>query len=146
MEAIYWGCGDLHPPLGCTPADPSGGAYVLADLEHMKAMMQGVLPPTPITPRDFVVAVVKGRAGHLAISAGDAQRQHSLQAMYDGPRPAGYEVSKKEGGIVLGVGGDNSPYGAGVFFEGAMTTGYASNATEAAVMANIVAARYSKTK
>jgi hypothetical protein len=31
-----------------------------------------------------------------------------------------------------------------VFFEGAMTRGFASNETEAAVMANIVQAGYSK--
>ena len=40
----------------------------------------------------------------------------------------------------LGWGAD----GAGVFFEGAMTRGYATNATDAAVMANVVAAGYSK--
>ena len=103
MEAIYFGCGDLSPPLKCSPADPSGGPYVLADMEHMRGMMAGSLPPTPITPRDFVVAVVKGKAGHLAIKAGDAQQQHSLRAVYDGKRPAGYEKMKKEGAIVLGV-------------------------------------------
>ena len=135
MEAIYWGCGDLGPPgCPCTSADPSGGAYVLADLEHMRAMMEGALPPTPITPRDFVVAVVRGEAGHLAISAGDAQRQRSLHTIYDGPRPTGYAVMKKEGGIVLGVGGDNSPYGSGVFFEGAMAKGYASDTTQVSVV------------
>jgi len=142
MEAIYFGCGDLHPPLKCSAQDPSGGAYVLADMEHMKGMMRGVLPPTPITPSDFVVAMVKGRKGHLAISSGDAQRQHSLLTVYDGPRPIGFEVMRKEGGIVLGIGGDNSPYGAGIFYEGAMTKGYATNVTDAAVMANIVAADY----
>ena len=165
MEAIYFGCGDLSPPLKCSPADPSGGPYVLADMEHMRGMMAGSLPPTPITPRDFVVAVVKGKAGHLAIKAGDAQQQHSLRAVYDGKRPAGYEKMKKEGAIVLGVvniasaafdiwlasdfreralsqGGDNSPWGAGVFFEGAITKGYASEATDDAVMASVVAAGY----
>jgi hypothetical protein len=115
MEAIYFGCGDLDHELwsksknACTPADPSGGAYVLADLEHMKEMMKGPLPPTPIAPSDFVVAFVKGRTGHLTISTGDAQQQDSLKAVYDGPRSKGYEMSRKEGGIVLGVGGDNSP-------------------------------------
>ena len=142
MEAIYFGCGDLSPPLKCSPADPSGAGYVLADMEHMRGMMAGPMPPTPLTPRDFVVAMVKGRKGHLAIKAGDAQKQHSLETVFDGARPAGYETMKKEGAIVLGVGGDNSPWGAGVFFEGAMTYGYASSATDEAVMANVVAAGY----
>ena len=110
LQAIYFGCGDLGPPQPhCTPADPGGGAYVLADLEHMRGMMKGSLPPKPITPSDFVVAVVKGRKGHLAISSGDAQTPDSFGAVYNGPRPTGFEVMKKEGGIVLGIGGDNSP-------------------------------------
>ena len=147
MEAIYFGCGDLSPPLTCSPADPSGAAYVLADMEHMRGMMgtpthPGPLPPKPLSPRDFVVAMVKGRKGHLAIKAGDAQREGSLDIVYDGPRPAGYETMKKEGAIVLGIGGDNSPWGAGVFFEGAITHGYANSTTDDAIMANIVAARY----
>ena len=55
-----------------------------------------------------------------------------------------YEPSKKEGAIVLGVGGDNSPWGAGTFFEGVMTKGVSSSATDAAVVANVVAAGYSR--
>ena len=51
---------------------------------------------------------------------------------------------KKEGAIVLGTGGDNSFMGVGDFFEGAMTAGYASDATDTAVQANIVAAGYGR--
>jgi hypothetical protein len=49
---------------------------------------------------------------------------------------------KKEGAILLGIGGDNSVSGAGTFFEGVLTSGYPSNATENAVQANITAAGY----
>lgn len=49
---------------------------------------------------------------------------------------------RKEGGIILGIGGDNSDKGVGTFFEGAITKGYASDATDAVVMKNIVAAKY----
>ena len=45
---------------------------------------------------------------------------------------------------MLGVGGDNSPWGAGTFFEGVMTKGVSSSATDAAVVANVVAAGYSR--
>jgi len=48
----------------------------------------------------------------------------------------------KEGAIVLGIGGDNSNGAAGTFYEGAMTSGYPSDATENAVQANLVAAKY----
>jgi hypothetical protein len=43
----------------------------------------------------------------------------------------------------LGTGGDNSDGSDGTFYEGAMTTGYPSAATQAAVQANITAAGYS---
>jgi hypothetical protein len=49
---------------------------------------------------------------------------------------------KKQGAIILGIGGDNSNSAAGTFFEGCMTSGAPSNATDDAVQANIVAAGY----
>jgi hypothetical protein len=42
----------------------------------------------------------------------------------------------------LGTGGDNSPMGTGEFFEGAVTRGFHSDATENSVQANITAAGY----
>merc|ERR1712113_1374532 len=94
-------------------------------------------------PTDFLAGFVKGRPGnHFSVRAGDAQKAGSLKTVYDGSRPKGYEVMKKQGGIILGIGGDNSPWAAGTFYEGVMTTGYASEETDAAVMANIVAAGY----
>jgi hypothetical protein len=49
---------------------------------------------------------------------------------------------KKQGAIILGIGGDNSHSAIGTFYEGAMTSGYPSDATENSVQANIVAAGY----
>ena len=49
---------------------------------------------------------------------------------------------RKEGAILLGIGGDNSITGRGTFFEGVLTSGYPSAATENAVQANITAAGY----
>ena len=65
-----------------------------------------------------------------------------LKKLYEGPRPPKYQPMKKEGAIILGVGGDSSDWAIGTFYEGVMTTGYASDATDAAVHANIVAAGY----
>ena len=48
----------------------------------------------------------------------------------------------RTGAIILGIGGDNSPWAAGIFYEGVMTYGYASDVTDQAVMANIAAAGY----
>merc|ERR1719171_2564959 len=82
--------------------------------------------------------------------------------MYDGPRPdakiAGsctpkrpsakgwkghsYQPMRKEGAIILATGGDQSNSARGNFYEGFMATGYASEATDKAVQANIVAVGY----
>jgi hypothetical protein len=53
---------------------------------------------------------------------------------------------RKQGAIILGSGGDccidNVNISVGTFYEGAMVSGYPSDATESAVQANIVAAGY----
>jgi non-reducing end alpha-L-arabinofuranosidase len=51
---------------------------------------------------------------------------------------------KKQGAIILGIGGDNSPWAQGDFFEGVLTSGAATDATASAVQANIAAAGYGK--
>jgi hypothetical protein len=92
---------------------------------------------------DYVTAVVVGRSGSFALKGSDAT-SGTLQTMYDGTRPSGYNPMKKQGAIILGIGGDNSNGAAGAFYEGVMTSGAAMNATLDAVQANIVAARYGK--
>lgn len=49
---------------------------------------------------------------------------------------------KKQGALILGIGGDNSDSAIGVFFEGAVTQGYTSDATDDALQADIIAAGY----
>jgi hypothetical protein len=61
-----------------------------------------------------------------------------------GARPPGYSPQKKEGAIILATGGDGSNTGTGIWFEGAMTMGAPSDATDDAVQANIVAAGYGR--
>ena len=48
------------------------------------------------------------------------------------------------GGIILGIGGDNSNSSAGTFFEGVITVGQPSDASDTAVFANVQAAGYGK--
>jgi len=48
----------------------------------------------------------------------------------------------QEGAVILGTGGDNSNESDGSFFEGVITAGYPSDATDNAVQANIVAVGY----
>ncbi len=140
MEAIYFG--------NCTAWGRGEGAgpWVMADLENglFSGKAAGLNSANKSIASSFFTAMVKGRPHTFAIKAGDAQ-SGVLSTMYEGAYPTGgYDPMKKEGAIVLGTGGDNSFMGAGDFFEGAMTTGYATDATDNAVHANIVAAGYGR--
>ncbi len=58
------------------------------------------------------------------------------------PLPNGYQPMQQEGAIILGIGGDNSNWAKGYFFEGVMTAGMPSAKAMKAVQSNIVAAGY----
>jgi hypothetical protein len=77
------------------------------------------------------------------LKGGDA-RSGALTTMWDGAQPSGYDTLNKQGGIVLGIGGDNAAGAAGSFFEGAITASFNSDAIDDALQANIVAAGYGK--
>lgn len=81
--------------------------------------------------------------GHWAIKGGDAQTGE-LKVYWDGPRAPGYSPMKKQGAIILGIGGDNSDGAVGTFYEGANVSGYTNDATDAAVQKDIVEAGYGK--
>src|SRR6266704_2063190 len=94
-----------------------------------------------ITSR-FVTAVAKGEPHHWASLGGNAQTG-ALSTMFDGPRvDSSYDPMRKQGAIVLGNGGDNSNGSQGSFYEGVMTAGYPSDATDQQIQANVVAAKY----
>jgi non-reducing end alpha-L-arabinofuranosidase len=97
----------------------------------------------PSISHRFLTAIVKGEPNHWSIRGGNAQ-SGGLSTFYDGARPnvSGYNPMHKEGAIILGIGGDNSKGSAGTFYEGVMTSGYPSDATENAVQASITAAGY----
>ncbi|KAJ6473969.1 glycoside hydrolase family 54 protein [Mycena vitilis] len=144
METIYFGTGTGFG----TGAGP--GPWVLADLEDglfTSPNFQGVTASNPTITERFVTAIVKGQPGNQwAVRGGNAQ-SGAVSTFYSGVRPKapGYSPMQKEGAIILGMGGDNSDGSQGTFYEGAMTSGYPSDATESAVQANIVAAKYATT-
>ena len=139
MEAIYfgnikvWGFGS------------GNGPWVMADLENglYSGVNAGLNSGDPTVNNRYLTAIVKGGANQWAIRGANAQ-SGGLSTFYSGPRPnvAGYNPMHKEGAIILGIGGDNSNGSAGTFYEGVMTSGYPSDATENAVQANVVAAGY----
>ena len=91
----------------------------------------------------FVTAVLKNN-GTTTYAIKDANAQSgSLTTEYSGPLPdmGGIRPMHQEGAVILGTGGDNSNGSDGSFFEGVITAGYPSDATDNAVQANIVHGR-----
>jgi hypothetical protein len=117
---------------------------------------------TPCSP-DAGLDMEDGIYGHLKVPAdtpfvtdmGACDGQHTY-AIYQGnaqsgtltttgviPLPSGgYQPMQQEGAILLGIGGDNSNWATGYFFEGVMTTGMPTAQAMEAVQRNIVAAKY----
>jgi len=137
MEAIYfgsekaWGYGT------------GNGPWIMADMENglFSGSAAGYNANDPTTSYRYTTAMIEGGANQWAILGGNAQ-SGTLATDYSGVRPSGYTTMKKQGAIILGIGGDNSDASDGTFYEGVMTSGYPTAATEAAVQANIVAAGY----
>ena len=139
MEAIYfgnsrsWGSG------------AGNGPWIMADLENglFSGVNTGNNSNDPSISHRFLTAIVKGGQNRWAIRGGNAQ-SGGVSTFYNGVRPnaPGYNPMKKEGAIILGIGGDNSVGARGTFYEGVMTSGYPSDSTENAVQANITAAGY----
>ncbi|MDW5265994.1 MULTISPECIES: arabinofuranosidase catalytic domain-containing protein [Acidobacteriaceae] len=77
----------------------------------------------------------------FAIYQGNAQSR-SLTSTDIIPLPNGYQPMKQEGAIILGIGGDNSNWAKGYFFEGVMTKGMPTKPAMEVVQGNIVAAGY----
>lgn len=133
MEAVYWGGPDNSPWV---LADLENGLFATDERDHRIQ--------SNLTSR-FVTAILKGEPHQWSLRGGDAN-EYSLDTLYVGQRPGGpgssYDPMKKEGSIILGIGGDNSNRAQGTFYEGAMTSGYPSDDTENRVQANIVRAGY----
>ncbi|MFI0898970.1 arabinofuranosidase catalytic domain-containing protein [Streptomyces sp. NPDC020983] len=142
MNSIYWGNACWFG--GCTGTGP----WVEADLENgmfhtgsgsnHDANNQGVHFP-------FVSAWEKNNGtSNFTLKYGNAA-SGSLTTTYSGGLPNGYSPMKTDSSLLLGTGGDNSVSGQGEFFEGAITAGFPSDATENAVQASITAAGYGGT-
>jgi hypothetical protein len=74
-------------------------------------------------------------SGQWALKTGDATKG-SLTTAYSGAAPANWAL---QGAIILGIGGDNSNSSWGTFYEGAVTAGQPTDATDQAVYANVQA-------
>jgi hypothetical protein len=139
MEAIYFG------NIKVWGYGTGNGPWIMADMENglYSGVNAGYNANDPTIADRFTTAMIEGEPNQWAILGGNAQ-SGGVSTFYSGPRPnvSGYNPMHKEGAIILGIGGDNSKGSAGTFYEGVMTSGYPSAATESSVQASIVAADY----
>ena len=146
MDAI-----NFSDSLGFGKGGTGVGPWVMADLEYglfAQADKNATNPNSPSMTMPFVTAVLKNNGTtEFALRGGDATTG-KLSTFYKGALPGGWNPMKKQGAIILGSGGDccatNTNQSQGTFYEGCIVSGYPSDATEDAVQANIVAAKYSK--
>jgi hypothetical protein len=89
----------------------------------------------------FAFGVLHTPVGKYALRMADLKTASDLTTAYDGNIPAG-KTWGNAGGIALGIGGDNSNNSWGTFYEGAMTNGSPSNATDLLIFNNVKAAKY----
>jgi hypothetical protein len=144
MNAIEWGTacwfGDWanNPCVGTGPwveADLENGMYHTNTGSNKDPNNSGVHFP-------FVSAWEKNNGtSNFTLKYGNAT-SGGLTTPYSGALPKGYSPMKLESSLLLGTGGDNSHSGQGEFFEGAITAGFPTDATENAVQASVVAAAY----
>jgi len=91
----------------------------------------------------FAFGVLHTPVGKYALRMADAATATDLITAYDGNIPSG-KTWGNAGGIALGIGGDNSNNSFGTFYEGAMTNGSPTNATDLLILKNIQAVGYKK--
>jgi hypothetical protein len=133
-----WMMGDFESGVwagGAVSRDPGYGAISACDASDANCPPNNDNPSLPIP---FAFGILETSAGQYALRMGDAT-SGTLQTAYDGAAPEPWIL---EGGIILGMGGDNSNWSWGTFFEGAITAGRPSLATQQAVYQNVQAARY----
>lgn len=98
-------------------------------------------PNSPSMKVPFAFGILKTSSGKYAIRVANLATATAVTTTYDGNSPKTWE---NQGGILLGIGADNSNNSFGTFYEGAITAGRPSDATDLAVMQNVQAAGYGK--
>jgi hypothetical protein len=142
----YWGKGAGTGPWfmadfeagvwagGSVPGAPGWGALDGASSSPAN-------PANPSLKVPFAFGILKTTSSKYALRMANLQNATDLTTAYDGALP---KAMNNLGGIVLGVGGDNSNHSFGTFYEGAITSGSPSNDTDLAVMKNAQAVGYTK--
>jgi len=92
---------------------------------------------------NFAFGILKTSSNTYALRMADAATATSLTTAFSGKAPpsGGFD---NQGGILLGIGGDNSNNSFGTFYEGAIVAGLPSDDTDLAVLKNVQAVGYKK--
>ena len=101
-------------------------------------------PPNTANPSlgvKYAFGILKTSTSKWALRMTDASQTKAITTAYEGGMP---KTMDNLGGIVLGVGGDNSNNSYGTFYEGAIVAGYPTTDMDDAVLKNIQAAGYGK--
>lgn len=140
--AKLWGVGAGSTPsfmgdFGSSlwPPDPLAGVWGFCGEDPSNPC-----PDYPSVNAAFAFGVLKTDQTNAAIRIGNAQ-SGDLTTAYEGQVPISLQM---QGGIVLGIDSENGNSSYGTFFEGAITAGRPSNATDEAVLRNVQAAQYGK--
>ena len=136
MNAMYFGTGYWGKGAGSGPwflADLEGGVW--AGGTGASTVVNPNLPSSKIP---FAFGILKTSTSNYVIRVGDA----TSGTLTTGNNSGLPKTLNSPGGIILGIGGDNSNSSLGTFFEGAITAGQPSDATDALVLANVQAAKY----
>ena len=136
MDAIYFGTGYWGSGTGNGPwfmADFEGGVW--AGGTGASNVNNPALPSSKIA---YAFGILKTDTSGYEIRVGNAQSGTLVTANNTGlPK-----TLNSPGGIILGIGGDNSNSSGGTFYEGVITSGKPSDATDALVLTNVQSANY----
>jgi hypothetical protein len=142
MNTLFFGTGFWDKGAGAGPwymGDFEGGVWAGGSASSTGNTNNS----NPSLKVPYALGILHTPVGKYALRMADVASATDLTTAYDGNIPSG-KTWGNAGGIVLGVGGDNSNNSWGTFYEGAVTSGSPSNATDLLVMKNIQAAGYGK--
>jgi hypothetical protein len=147
MNTIFFGTGFWGKGNGNGPwfeADVEGGVWAggaaVGDPGGSNGSVRNTNDPS-MAGISFAFGTVKTSSGKYEIRMADASTATDLTTAYNGNSPVTWD---NQGGIVLGVGGDNSNNSFGTFYEGAITAGMPVDATDLTVLKNVQAVGYKK--
>jgi len=140
----FWGLGAGNGPWfegdfeggvwagGAAAGDPGGSGHTVANNNNPSMKVQfafGVVKTSP--PTNYAIRVANGNLPTAT----------ALTTAWSG---AGPKTWNNSGGILLGIGSDNSNNSFGTFYEGAITNGQPSDSTDTSIFTNVQAAGYGK--